>query len=86
LCVQATQRRGSQALIQTARSISLVARAPDHAEPDRRAGQALLKSDGSRIHLFDSAKGLLHCVVALHPDAAAVMAVSPRRARVDGIV
>ena len=76
LYMQATQRaEESQALIQTARSISSSLELQTTLNLIAEQAKALLKSDGSRIHLFDSAKGLLRCVVALHPDAKAVMAV-----------
>jgi PAS domain S-box-containing protein len=74
LYMQATQRaEESQALIQTARSISSSLELQTTLNLIAEQAKALLKSDGSRIHLFDATKGLLHCVVALHPDAEAVM-------------
>ena len=74
LYMQATQRaEESQALIQTARSISSSLELQTTLNLIAEQAKALLKSDGSRIHLFDAAKGVLHCVVALHPDAEALM-------------
>ena len=76
LYMQATQRaEESQALTQTARSISSSLDLQTTLNLIAEQAKTLLNSDGSRIHLFDAAKGILHCVVALHPDAEALMRV-----------
>lgn len=76
LYMQATQRaEESQALIQTARSISSSLDLQTTLNLIAEQAKVLLDSDGSRIHLFEPARGLLRCVVALHPDAEAVMRV-----------
>ena len=76
LYAQATHRaEESQALIQTARSISSSLEHQTVLNLIAEQARALLKSDGSRIHLFDPKQGVLRCVVALHPDAEAVMAI-----------
>jgi len=76
LYAQATHRaEESEALIQTARSISSSLEHSTVLNLIAEQAKALLKSDGSRIHLFDRKQGVLRCVVALHPDAEAVMAI-----------
>ncbi len=76
LYAQATHRaEESEALIQTARSISSSLEHQTVLNLIAEQAKALLKSDGSRIHLFDRKQGVLRCVVALHPDAEAVMAM-----------
>ncbi|OGO16475.1 MAG: hypothetical protein A2Z14_19510 [Chloroflexi bacterium RBG_16_48_8] len=37
--------------------------------------KALLRADGSRVHLLDQESGLLRCVIALHPHAEEVMQI-----------
>jgi PAS domain S-box-containing protein len=73
---QATSRaEESQALIQTARSISTSLELQTVLHRIAEQAKGLLKSDGSRIHLFDPERGVLRCVVALMPDADAVMPI-----------
>lgn len=65
----------SQALIQTARSISASLDLQTVLNLIAEQVKTLLNSDGSRIHLYDPDGGVLRCVVVLHADADAVMAM-----------
>ena len=73
---EATQRaEESQALIRTASSICS---SLDHEivlQSIAEQAKALLQADGSRIHLVDPEKGILRCLIALDPEAEAIMAV-----------
>ena len=73
---EATQRaEESQALIRTASSICS---SLDHEivlQSIAEQAKALLQADGSRIHLVDPEKGILRCLIALDPEAEAIMPV-----------
>ncbi|MCK4961892.1 MAG: GAF domain-containing protein, partial [Anaerolineales bacterium] len=73
---EATQRaEESQALIRTASSIGS---SLDHEivlQSIAEQAKALLQADGSRIHLVDPEKGILRCLIALDPEAEAIMAI-----------
>ena len=69
------QRRAEEAqtLISTARSISSSLDTDTVLNEIARQANDLLDGDGSRIHLLDYDKGVLHCVVALEPNAQAIL-------------
>jgi len=69
------QRRAEEAqtLISTARSISSSLDTDTVLNEIARQANDLLNGDGSRIHLVDYTKGTLRCVVALEPNAQAIM-------------
>jgi len=73
---EATRRaEESQALIRTASSICS---SLDHEivlQAIAEQAKDLLQADGSRIHLVDPKKGILRCLIALDPEAEAVMAI-----------
>ena len=73
---EATQRaEESQALIRTASSIGS---SLDHEivlQSIAEQAKALLQADGSRIHLVDPEKGIIRCLIALDPEAEAIMAI-----------
>ncbi len=64
----------SQALIRTARAISSSLDADTVLQEIAQQAKLLLRADGSRIHLIDQESGTLRCVVAVEPDAEAIMA------------
>jgi PAS domain S-box-containing protein len=71
-----TQRaQESQALIRTAHSISASLDQDTVLHKIADEAKQLLRADASRIHLLDSQKGTLQCVVALGPAAEAAMAL-----------
>jgi PAS domain S-box-containing protein len=79
LYTDATRRaKETQALIHTARSISASLDQNTVLHLIAEQAKTLLQADSSRIHLFDTEKEMLHCVVALGPDADAIMAVKLR--------
>ncbi len=63
----------SQALIHTARSISSLLDADTVLQEIAQQANLLLDADGSRIHLIDQDSNMLNCVVAIEPDAEAIM-------------
>jgi len=73
---EATRRaEESQALIRTA---SYIGSSLDHEivlQTIAEQAKALLQADGSRIHLVDPEKGILRCLIALDPEAEAIMAI-----------
>ncbi|HEY42698.1 MAG TPA: GAF domain-containing protein [Anaerolineae bacterium] len=76
LYTDATQRaEESQALIRIARSISALVDHETVLQMIAEQAQELLDADGSRIHLVDPEKGVLRCLVALDPEAEAIMAI-----------
>ncbi len=64
----------SQALIHTARTISSLLDADTVLQEIGQQANLLLDADGSRIHLIDQETNMLKCVVAIEPDADAIMA------------
>jgi PAS domain S-box-containing protein len=64
----------SQALIHTARTISSLLDADTVLQEIAQQANILLEADGSRIHLIDQDSNELKCVVAIEPDAEAIMA------------
>ena len=64
----------SQALIHIARTISSLLDADTVLQEIAQQANILLEADGSRIHLIDQDSNLLNCVVAIEPDAEAIMA------------
>ncbi len=76
LYTDATRRaEESQALIRTARSISALLDHETMLHLIAEQAKVLLQADGSRIHLVDPEKGTLRCLVALDPEAEAIMAI-----------
>jgi PAS domain S-box-containing protein len=76
LYTDATQRaEESQALIRIARSISALVDHETVLQMIAEQAKELLDSDGSRIHLVDPEKGVLRCLVALDPEAEAIMEI-----------
>jgi len=71
----------SRTLIYTAHAISGSLDLQTVLHTIAEEAKSLLKSDGSRIHLFDPEHNVLRAVVALHPDAEAVlqMGLAPRQ-------
>jgi PAS domain S-box-containing protein len=69
------QRRAEEAqtLISTARSISSSLDTDTVLNEIARQANDLLNGDGSRIHLLDYREGILRCVVALEPNAQAIL-------------
>lgn len=75
LYTQAKRRaEESQALISTARAISSSLDADTVLQEIAQQAKTLLHADGSRIHLIDQESETLRCVVAVEPDAEAIMA------------
>jgi PAS domain S-box-containing protein len=75
LYTQAKRRaEESQALIHTARAISSSLDADTVLQKIAEQANLLLQADGSRIHLIDQDSNMLKCVVAIEPDAEAIMA------------
>ena len=74
------QRRAeeSQALIRSAAAISASLDLQTVLTEITLQAKSLLQADGSRIHLLDPERGVLRCLVALQPDAEAVMAIELR--------
>ena len=72
-----SQRRTeeSQALIRSAGAISASLDLQTVLTEIAEQAKGLFRADGSRIHLFDPDRGVLRCLVAIQPDADAVMAV-----------
>lgn len=64
-----------QALIRTARSISTSLDYETVLQLIAEQAKSLLQADGSRIHLAEPEAGKLRCLVALGPDAEAMMGV-----------
>ncbi len=64
----------SKVLIRTARTISASLDADTVLHEIAMHANNLLGADGSRIHLADYEKGVIHCVVALEPNAEAISA------------
>jgi PAS domain S-box-containing protein len=64
----------SQALIRTARAISSSLDADTVLQEIAEQANILLQADGSRIHLIDQDTNMLKCVVAIEPDAEAIIA------------
>jgi PAS domain S-box-containing protein len=64
----------SQALIHTARAISSSLDADTVLQEIAEQANDLLQADGSRIHLIDQETNMLKCVVAVEPDAEAIIA------------
>jgi PAS domain S-box-containing protein len=76
LYTDATQRaEESQALIRIARSISALVDHETVLQMIAEQAKELLDADGSRIHLVDPEKGVLRCLVALDPEAEAIMEI-----------
>jgi PAS domain S-box-containing protein len=76
LYADTTQRaEESQALIRTAHSISASLDQDTVLHKIADEAKQLLRADASRIHLLDTQKGTLQCVVALGPAAEAAMAL-----------
>ncbi len=71
------QRRAeeSQALIRSAAAISASLDLQTVLTEITLQAKSLLQADGSRIHLLDPDVGVLRCLVAVQPDAEAVMAI-----------
>lgn len=65
----------AQALIRTARSITSTLDQAAVLEVVAEQAKDLLHAESSRIHLYDSDRGVLRCVVALDPHAAEIMAI-----------
>jgi len=63
----------AQTLISTARSISSSLDTDTVLNEIARQANDLLNGDGSRIHLLDYDSGVLRCVVALEPNAQAIL-------------
>jgi len=74
LYTQAKRRaEESQALIRTARAISSSLDSDTVLHEIAQQANLLLEADGSRIHLIDQDAGTLNCVVAIEPNAEAIM-------------
>ena len=74
-------RRSAQAadsLIQSALAISSTLDYEAVLEKIAREAMTLFQAEGSRIHLYDGQEGVLRCVVALHPHAEKVKAITLR--------
>lgn len=65
----------SQALIRSAGAISASLDLQTVLTEIAEQARALFRADGSRIHLLDPERNVLHCLVAIQPDAEAVKAV-----------
>jgi PAS domain S-box-containing protein len=74
------QRRAeeSQALIRSAAAISASLDLQTVLTEIALQAKSLLQADGSRIHLLDPERGVLRCLVAIQPDAEAIMAMELR--------
>ena len=68
----------SQALMRSAAAISASLDLQTVLTEIALQAKSLLQADGSRIHLLDPDRGVLRCLVALQPDAEAIMAIELR--------